>query len=382
MIRIAFCLDSLDVGGTELNAVRTLENLDRSRFEPLLLHFRAGGPLLARFRSAGIPTIHIKVRSLLHPSVLGTVRSLVRALRSHRVDILHAQDVYSDILGIPSGRFAGVPLLLASRRWQAETPRRIHRIASRWGFRLADRVIVNSASVAAAVTSQDGVPARRVVVIPNFVDDAAFDDLVPGEIAAGRGRLGLPAPPAVVVGVVARLVPVKNHAVLLRALARLPRDAGPVHLAFAGDGPLLPALEAEAESLGIRDRVTFLGHQPPGSGLNQLFDIAALCSRHEGFPNALVEAMAAGRPIIATRVPGNVDAVEDGVNGLLVPDDDPIGLAAALQSLASDAGRRRTMGGKGRELARVRYDRRTVLGTLAELYASRLEARRDRKGSS
>lgn len=380
MIRVAFCLDSLDVGGTELNAVRTLEALDRGRFTPLLFHFQADGPLLARFRAAGIPTVHVPVRSLGHPTVLAVVAKLVRTLRNRRIDIFHAQDVYSDILGVPSARFARTPLVLASRRWHAETPRPIHRIAARIGFRLAHRVVVNSASVAAAVTSEDGIPAERVVVVPNFVDDAAFDDLPAEAIAAWRRRLGLPLPPVVVVGVVARLVPVKNHAVLLRAMARAGTTGPGLHLAFAGEGPLRDALESQAAALGIREWVSFLGHQEARSNLNLLFDIAALCSRHEGFPNALVEAMAAARPIVATAVSGNVDAVEDEVNGLLVPDDDSGRLTDALVRLARDPSLREKLGRSGRERAVARYRRQVVIGTLSALYVSWLRTSQGPRG--
>jgi glycosyltransferase involved in cell wall biosynthesis len=141
--------------------------------------------------------------------------ALCRSLRSHRIEIFHAQDVYSDILGVPVARIAGVPLVLASRRWHGSTPRRLHQLAARLGMRLADRVIVNGRSLAATVVQADGMPPERIAVVPNFVDESAFADLDPGERRAWREALGLPAE-ALIAGVVARLVPVKNHAVLVR----------------------------------------------------------------------------------------------------------------------------------------------------------------------
>jgi len=375
LIRLAFCLDSLDIGGTELNAVRTLEALDRSRFAPLLLHFR-DGPLLERCRRAAIPTLRLPLRSLAKPSALITAGRLVRILRSHRIEVFHAQDVYSDILGVPCARVARVPLVVASRRWHESTPRPVHRIASRLGFRLADVVTVNSASTAATMLAEMRLPPERVVVVSNFVSEAAFEQLSPSSIAEWRARLGLPTD-RLVIGCVARLVPVKHHDMLLRGFAAM-RQATACHLALAGDGPLRAPLEAAAAELGIAGRVSFLGHVESDRNLNQLFDIVALSSRHEGFPNALVEAMAAARPVIATAVPGNVDAVEAGRTGLLVPDSDPTALAAALDDLVANAGLRETLGMQGKARALERYRQDAVIGALSDLYVSRLGAKRQR----
>ena len=166
-------------------------------------------------------------------------------------------------------------------------------------------------------------------------------------------------------GIVARLEAIKDHRTLLRAIAAV---SSKVHLAVVGDGSLRPALETLVEDLGIRDRVSFLGEVPAGAGLQHAFDLVALSSLDEGFPNAIVEGMAAGRPVVATAVGGVVDAVTDDDTGLLVPAGDVTALAAALERLCDDRALRLRLGARAREVARERYSRGAVIDLISNSY--------------
>lgn len=373
-VRVVFCVDNLRIGGTELNAVRTAERLDRSRFAVSVACLSGDGPLRRRYEDAGIPVVDFPISSLYGRDALRQGARLARYLRAERADVVHSHDVYTNIFGTAWARVAGTPVVVASRRWWHSLPGAAHRIGNRVAYRVADYVLANSPAVAASLVRDDGVAVARVVTVPNFVDDAAFAPLAAGERAARRAALGVPSD-ATVVGVVARLSPVKDHASLLRAAAELRPRWPALHFLLFGDGESRPALEELARGLGIADAVHFAGTQSNHLNLHALFDVSVLCSLSEGFPNSLVEAMAAGRPAVATAVGGNADAVEDGVTGLLVPPADPARLAAAIEALLGDPERRTAMGEAGRARARERYHAANVVRALEDGYLRMLERR-------
>lgn len=364
----------MEVGGSELNAIRTLERLDRRRFALSVFHTGWRGPLLARYQALGVPLHRVRVRGLLRPGTALAGFRLARALRAERIEILHSHDIYSNILAIPWARLAGVPAVIASRRWQGAVPSRGHALANRLASRWATAVLANSASVARWVTDDDGVPAARVQVIPNFVDAAAFEEYPAERRQRLFATLGIPAG-ALVVGIVARLSAVKDHATLLRAVVPLCAERPELHLLVIGDGPLRPALTAQAAASGLGGRIHFAGEQPNLPNPHALLDLSVLCSRTEGFPNAVVEAMAAGKPVVATAVGGTPDAVREGETGLLVGPGDPEALARALQDLLAAPEWRRAMGEAGRQRARTEYDATLVLGRLSNWYESLLAPR-------
>jgi glycosyltransferase involved in cell wall biosynthesis len=216
------------------------------------------------------------------------------------------------------------------------------------------------------VKTKDGVSSERILHVPNFVDAGAFAPVPSSVGAALRAELGIPSD-ALLVGCIARLAEVKNHATLLRAVQSLSDRWRQLHLVLVGGGELQGTLETLATDLGIRDRVHFAGFRPNEPNLHHLFDISTLASLSEGFPNSLVEAMAAGRPVVATNVGGNVDAVRPET-GILVPAEDPPRFAAALEQLLSDERLRRRMGIAARAVAEREYHAESVIPRLEEIY--------------
>jgi glycosyltransferase involved in cell wall biosynthesis len=366
-IVVAFVIDNMRRGGTELNAVRTAERLDRDRFDLRVLCLDADGPLAERYRAMGVSVVGMPVRSLYGPSMIVTGLRFVRYLRRERVQIVHAHDMYSNIFVSVWGRVARVPVIIASRRWWHSLPNLKLRLGNRLAFRLADAVLANSAAVARSVHEEAGVAPSNVWTVTNFADDDAFRPLTPAERALVRRGWRVPDD-ALVVGCVARLDPVKDHATLLRATASLRAAGRRVHLVLVGDGETRGALEQLTDRLGIRDAVTFAGEVRDGQNHHRAFDISVLCSLSEGFPNTLVEAMAGARPVVATAVGGTVDAVVDGETGVLVAPGTPEALTAALERLLDDPEARARMGRSGHERARRLYDAQHTVATLEGMY--------------
>ena len=365
-IRVGFCIDSFVVGGTELNAVRTAEALDLDAIELRVFHLAADGPLRARYEALNVPLTHLSITNLysLNTAVQGW--HFAHALREWGADLAHTHDIYTNIFFAPWARLAGCCQVLASRRWWYDAPRPALVTLNRLSNRLANRVLANSPSVARLLVDEEGVPEEKVVIIPNFLEPGAFERLSDDQVAKQRSDWGIPAG-AFVVGTVARLAPVKNHVLLLNALALLPGD---VRLVLVGDGPSRSSLEKTAAALGVTERVHFVGELVTPINLHQFFDVSVLCSLSEGFPNSIIEAMAAARSVIATPVGGILDVVEDGATGLLRPANDPTAMAGAVGSLRADPALRYRMGEAGRVFVRSRYCQDHVIGMLAAVYRS------------
>jgi glycosyltransferase involved in cell wall biosynthesis len=365
-IRVAFCLDSFAIGGTELNAVRTAEALDPERFELSILHLQTTGPLRSRYERLGVRMMHVPISSLYSPrTVLQGVR-LAGLLRRWKVDVVHTHDLYTNIFMVPWARFFSRCHVIASRRWWYEAPRPELVPVNRWSYRLAHRVLANSNGVAGLLAREEKVPQRKIVEIPNFVGDEAFVAADESVRSIQLKAWGVPEG-AFVVGIVARLSPVKNHALLLHAIAKLDSR---FHVVLIGDGPSRASLESLAMQLNVNSRVHFVGEVVSGQNLHQYFDVSVLCSLSEGFPNSVIEAMAAGRPVVATPVGGVVDAVEDGVTGVMVPVDDGARLASTLKVLEADQSMRSRLGNAGREFALERFRQDVVIERLSCVYES------------
>ena len=367
-IRVVYCIDNMQVGGTELNALRTAERLDRQRFSISVVCIRDNGPLMARYKDAGIPVHTFPMKSLLGPGAIQQAVRLIRLFRTERTDIVHSHDAYTSVYGTFCARLAGVRGVIASRRswYSPHLQGRILR-ANRVAYRFAHRVVGNSPSVSRLVESEGGVSASRIVTIPNFLDEEAFEPLPIAERRRMLDALGVPEG-AFVVGIIARLSPVKDHGTLIRAIASLREHIPSLHCVLVGDGPERGAIEALADSLGVRDIVHLAGERTQPPNLHGLFDVSVLCSTTEAFPNSVLEAMAAARPVVATDVGGTPDAVHEGTTGLLVRPSDPSRLADAILRLYREPALRAKLGNAARAAARVGYSADAVISQVEGLY--------------
>jgi glycosyltransferase involved in cell wall biosynthesis len=358
--RVLYFITELNVGGAERALARLLVGLDRGRFTPSVACLYGSDSTVAdQIRALDVPVVDLGMSHKWRFDALGRLYLL---LRDERPAILHTWLFHANIPGRMVGRLAQVPIIINSERTMGMESRLRYRL-NRMTHSLVDRVVCVSPKVADFVVGQVGIPRHKVVVIPNGVDLADFAYL-PDKLAA-RAALGLSAcrsADRLVLGTVARLQPVKRLDVLLRALVWL----GSAHTVIVGYGPEERRLKALAEELGLQERVHFVGPQRDVVPWLAAMDVFVLSSDWEGMPNAVLEAMACGLPVVATSVGGTPDVVVDGGTGLLVPPRDSLALADALRALAADADRRRGMGIAGRQ--------RVVLCFSAERMVARTEA--------
>lgn len=365
-IKVAFCLDSFAIGGTELNAVRTAEAFDPAKVELSIFHLRDDGPLRARYEKLGVPMAHVPIPNLRSFRTLSQGLHLAKVLRVGRFEVVHSHDIYCNIFAVPFARMLTSSAVIASRRWWFEAPRPELVTLNRLCNRFAHRVLANSTGVAQLLEHSEAVSAAKIAMIPNFLSPSAFDVVAIEARLAQRRSWGIPDG-AFVVGIVARLSPVKNHQMLVRAIATLPTN---VHLLIIGDGPERPSLESLVAQLGIETRTHLTGEVVSEFNLHQFADVSVLCSISEGFPNTVIEAMAARRAVVATPVGGIGDAIVDGETGFVVPHNDVARLAKAIGMLSLDTRLRTRIGDAAVAAARLRFSQDTVLAMLVSLYES------------
>jgi len=346
--RVMLFTDSFARGGTERQFLQTLRQLDRGKYELFIGCLNRRGPFLSDVESLGIPIAEFPIRSLYGADTARWFWRLVLFLRRNRIAILHAFDFYTDVFTVPAARLAGVPVVLASRRellnlrspWQQRAVQ-----VSCW---LATGVVANSSAAAAHVYHRRKEKSSRVTIIPNSVDRDLFRSTKTASQI--RALLGL-RENAPLVGALAALRPEKDLKTFLVAAARTGAEMPEARFLVIGDGSERQKLEQTALDLGLAGRVFFLGDQSEVANLIAALDVLVVSSLTESHPNAVLEAMTMGRPVVATNVGGMPELVVHGVTGYLVPVRDPDTMAKRILELLRDPGRRRAMGEAG--LARV-----------------------------
>ena len=342
-IRLLFVVGNFVAGGAERHLLEMWRRLDRTRFEVEIACFRNEGQFAASVQALGLPVLELGIgRRIYGPSgARGFVRLLSR-VRSFRPHVVHGYLFGPNLFAALAGRLTGVPaVVVAKRNIDAfETPRQV--AMERVAHRLATHVTAVSEAVADTVVAL-GVPRSRITVIENGVDAARFEGVTPD-----RAALGVNAGP--VIGSVGCLAARKDYGTLLAALAELRRRGREFHAVLVGDGPDRAMLEARARELGLESRVRFLGERPDVEQLLPAMDVFVLSSREEGIPNALLEAMAAGRPSVVTDVGGNREVLTDGDTGWMVPSQSPLPLADALEAALTQPGEARRRGDRARQV--------------------------------
>ena len=360
-VRLLFITDEMEVGGTQRQIVHIAKGLDRKIFDTTVAYFCNHSFLVEELNDAGIRVVEIPKRMRFDPLF---VTKLVQFMRSGRFDLVHCFSFTGELWGAVARRcLPGLirPVLVTSIRstydWYSPLQWRL----KRWTSTEASTVIANSRAGADDARARMGLRPGAIEVIYNGVRDAS--SAVPATPPASPTEEGVAA---LFVG---RLVEHKNVPVLLRAMTRL-REAGvPIRLRIVGDGPLRKAHADHILSAGLGDVVELLGERSDTPVLMAAADFIVMPSIREGLSNVILEAMAAGRAVIASAVGGNVELVEPMQTGLLFESNDDLALATAMRRLAEDRPLRESLGARGRQLA---MDRFTVSAMVRETQAAYL----------
>jgi glycosyltransferase involved in cell wall biosynthesis len=370
-IRLAYVIKSMVVGGSQTHLTHVLRQIDRRRFAPTLYCLTGEGVLLDSVRELGVPVFTPAMGRGFKGSELAIrVATLARALRAAGVDLVHNYLLRANLVGALSARLARVPVVLCSKRGCHER-RGFELIGAKIGNRLADRVTVNAEAVRDFVHANEGCPREKMVVIPSGVDTDRFRPLG----ASGfKARLGL-AEADTVVGVVTRMRVRKGVEEFIRAIGRLRQTHPGVRGVIVGEVQLDETLQGLVRALGLDRHLVLLGRRSDMPEVLSAFDVFVLSSHDEGMSNAILEAMAMEKPVVATDVGGTGEVVRHGQSGLLVPARDPDALAAAIGEVLSQPAGAREMGRLGRRLVEENFSAHSMVRQMERLYLELLAAR-------
>lgn len=317
----------------------------------------------AELRKCGIP---VTVMPLQRAFDAGWARRFARFLRAEQVDVVQSHEFTANVYACVGARLAGIPIVCTTHGKNYWPFALYRRVAYRWVSRTAARFIAVSDDLGRFIASTLGIPQSRITIIRNGIDPDMF---APDAVVRRRVRLELglrdEQPLLLACG---ELSEVKGHAVLLRALPNVLAARPGAMLAVAGDGPLRQQLEALAASLGITSSVRFLGFRRDVPDLLRAADVFVMPSLSEGLPLAILEAMAAEVPIVATEVGGIPELIRPGHTGWLVPAGDSAALGSALLHAASGAGAHHGVAAEAARLCRERYGLSGTVNAYAECY--------------
>jgi len=371
--RVFYLVDSFDVGGTETQAVELALRIGAAGYEVTLGSLRATGPLLERLQ--GTPVVVKEFHptgGIDSPGGFYQILRLSWFLRRGKFDVVHTHDLWSNLMGVPAARLAGIPAIVSSRRdlghldwYQGKRRVWLRRIQG-----LSHAIVANATPVRDDLIAQDGFARETLHVIRNGVDVGKFQGASGREVLfpnAGSGKL------IVLVGNMH--TDVKGHPWLIESASAVVREFPSTRFVLVGDGEARETFASQVRKLGLEESFLFLGRRSDVPRILASCDIAVLPSRAEGLPNAVLEYMAAGLPTVVSRVGGNEGLVQDGVTGLLVPAEDSAALSEALLRYLRNPEEARAIAESGREFVIRNFSFERLVREVDELYTAILQGR-------
>lgn len=362
-VSVLHVIARLPVGGVEQQLLTLVRHYDRERFSPLVCSLSDKGPIGAEIEAAGVEVIPLN--RLRHRFDNATVLSLARIITDRRCIIVRTHQYHANLYGRLAALRVRVPCVVASVHNTYTRDKKLHRrVLNHILARCTDRVVAVSESVRKDIMKFDRVPEDKVAVIRNGIDAEAFRH---GNGTQVRAEFGIPEG-VPVVGTVGRLTHQKGHRFLIEAFARLIPDFPTAVLLVVGEGPLREHLERQAGLLGITNRVIFPGSRRDIPHLLAAMDVFVLPSLWEGMPNALIEAMAAGKAVVTTDFSSARELVGNGRLGMLVPPEDSTAIARSVAALLGDAARSHLLAEASRDEVSSRFSIRNTVETYCSLF--------------
>ncbi len=365
----------LSLGGPSLNTIDSVVAMDRAGWKTILAAGSVGGEIsiLDTAKTRGCRTVLLPTltRAVSPAKDIRALGQILRLIKRERVVLIHTHTSKAGFLGRLAAWLVRVPVIVHTPHGHVFYGYYGPRLTAlfvgleRLAARLTDRIVVLTERGRDEHLARGIGRPEQFVVIPSGVDLQAVRWSAPPYETA-RGRLGVNPETCLVVGL-GRLVPVKGFQVLMKALPLIVSAVPSARLLLVGEGPLREDLLAEARALGVGDRLELAGAQSDPAPFLAAADLVVVPSINEGMGRVLVEAMALGRPVVATRIGGIPAVVADGESGLLVPPDDPPALARAVGELLQDPGLRQRMGEAGRRRA-DEFSLRVMESRLLALY--------------
>jgi glycosyltransferase involved in cell wall biosynthesis len=352
---------SFDPGGTERQMSELIQRLDRSRWTVHLATFRPGGAWFDRVAESAASVATFPLASFKSLGAASETLRFARWCGERQIAVVHTAELYSNIFGLPGAALAGVPVRVGNRREINPDKSTLQIAMQRAAYACAHRVVANSRAAADRLHAEQ-VPLHKIAVIPNGLEGSRY------AARATRTR-----PRRVIV--VANLRQEKGHDVLIDAATSVLRVFPDARFECVGAGPERDRLVTRTEASGVAHAVTFGGHCDDVPTKLAAADIFVLPSRSEACPNALLEAMAAGLPVVASAVGGILELVTDGRNGLLTPPGDPDALAERVIRLMSSPSLAQGLGEAARETAQTRYSFDHMVHAFEQLYLTELSRR-------
>jgi len=370
--RVLHIISTLDPGGAQRQVVNLANNLDRSVFDISLCCTNGAGLLAAELHPDVSLTVFEKRSGLDNLPIALRMFWMIRRQRFH---VVHTHLFSPGLWGRMAAWAAGTPVIVATEHGITPSKAKPYVWADRVLARITDAVTAVATAVADMRLRREHVPPGKLLVIPNSIDLETYGRSVSeSALDALRQQVGL-SPGDRAVGVVARLTPIKGLSHFLEAASLVLARMDNVVFILVGDGPLRPSLEKQAADLGIQRQVRFLGSRTDVPLLLQVLDVAVLTSLSEACPLALLEYMAAGRAIVATRVGGVPEILDDGKTGYLVPAADPVALAERIRALLQDGAEKQRLATNARDRAQA-FAAERIACLYASLYLRLLDEKR------